>query len=207
MDRFELSDGKRHKFWEIATSANSVTVRYGRIGTEGQTLTKRLANADAAEREHHKLVNEKARKGYKAVPKAKGTAGAAKSPANHRGNRNKGPLDDDEHGARRLVDPKDKWVTIHSIALADDGRTFAGETGAFGVAAWDASGTLLWQRAVRPSGKKKDYTYETKVELVATSCSCSAGSRRSRSSTRGPEKRRRSIQRKACATWRSRAID
>lgn len=67
---------------------------------------------------------------------------------------------------RRLVDPKDKWQAIQSLAIADDGRTFAGENGAYGVAAWDANGKLLWQRAVRPRPKKPSYEHSVHVALA-----------------------------------------
>jgi hypothetical protein len=70
-------------------------------------------------------------------------------------------------GQRRLVDRKDKWAAIQSLALADDGRIFAGESGRFGVAAWDANGKLLWQRVVRPSKKKApDYMYSVHIALA-----------------------------------------
>lgn len=69
-------------------------------------------------------------------------------------------------GQRRLVDPKDKWVAIQSLVLADDGRAFAGENGRFGVAAWDANGKLLWQRAIRPTKKKPNYEYAVHLALA-----------------------------------------
>jgi hypothetical protein len=39
MRRFELSDGSSNKFWEVeyVDSSDSFTVRWGRIGTNGQT--------------------------------------------------------------------------------------------------------------------------------------------------------------------------
>ena len=40
MRRFELVEGTASKFWEIAVEGVSTTVRYGRIGTTGQTQTK-----------------------------------------------------------------------------------------------------------------------------------------------------------------------
>lgn len=68
-------------------------------------------------------------------------------------------------GQRRLVDPKDKWEAVASIAIAEDGRIFAGENGRHGVAAWDAGGKLLWQRSIRPQPKKADYLLSVKVVL------------------------------------------
>ena len=64
MRRFELSDGKCHKYWEVASEGTSVTVRFGRIGTAGQTQTKSLADEAKARAELSKLVKEKTKKGY-----------------------------------------------------------------------------------------------------------------------------------------------
>src|SRR5690606_32256499 len=47
--RFELSEGKSHKFWEVSLTGCDVTVRYGRIGAQGQTKTQSFANATAAQ--------------------------------------------------------------------------------------------------------------------------------------------------------------
>jgi len=65
--RFELSDGDSNKFWEVEVSGREVTVRYGRIGADGQTKTKSFADAAAAQREAGKLVAEKTEKGYAEV--------------------------------------------------------------------------------------------------------------------------------------------
>jgi DNA ligase 1 len=61
---FEFDDGKSQKFWEITHSATEVTVRYGRLGTAGQTKTKAFADAAAAARHCEKLIAEKTGKGY-----------------------------------------------------------------------------------------------------------------------------------------------
>jgi DNA ligase-1 len=61
---FELQDEKSSKFWEITTSGNDVTVRFGRIGTSGQTQTKSFGDADAAQKHADKLIAEKTEKGY-----------------------------------------------------------------------------------------------------------------------------------------------
>jgi uncharacterized protein (TIGR02996 family) len=62
--RFELSDGKSNKFWEIELDGESYTVCYGRIGTDGSSSTKKLASAAAAKKKHDALIAEKASKGY-----------------------------------------------------------------------------------------------------------------------------------------------
>jgi uncharacterized protein (TIGR02996 family) len=67
MPRYELSDGKSNKFWEIELADDQFTVRYGRIGTDGQTQVKTFANADKAQKEYDKMVAKKVKKGYQLV--------------------------------------------------------------------------------------------------------------------------------------------
>ncbi|MFO1514192.1 MAG: WGR domain-containing protein [Verrucomicrobiota bacterium] len=62
--RFEFVGGSSQKFWEISISNNSFTVRFGRIGTEGQSQTKSFADQERAAREAEKLIAEKVKKGY-----------------------------------------------------------------------------------------------------------------------------------------------
>lgn len=64
MRRFELIEGTSKKFWEILVEGVSVTTRYGRIGTAGQTTAKHEVSAAAAHKLHDKLVSEKTKKGY-----------------------------------------------------------------------------------------------------------------------------------------------
>jgi predicted DNA-binding WGR domain protein len=64
MRRFELIEGTSSKFWEVDLEGSSVTVRFGRIGTQGQTQTKTFSDAPAAKKEHDKLVKDKTGKGY-----------------------------------------------------------------------------------------------------------------------------------------------
>jgi predicted DNA-binding WGR domain protein len=61
---FEFIGGASRKFWEISISANSFTVRFGRIGTAGQSQTKTFADDAKARREANKLIAEKTKKGY-----------------------------------------------------------------------------------------------------------------------------------------------
>jgi predicted DNA-binding WGR domain protein len=73
MPRYEFSDGKSNKFWEIELEGTSFTTTYGRIGTNGQTSMKEYDSTDKAKKEYDKLIAEKVKKGYKLV-----AAGAAK---------------------------------------------------------------------------------------------------------------------------------
>jgi len=62
--RFEFLGGSSRKFWEVSVAGNSFTVRFGRIGTAGQSQTKSFADEDKATREAEKLIAEKVKKGY-----------------------------------------------------------------------------------------------------------------------------------------------
>jgi predicted DNA-binding WGR domain protein len=64
MQRFELSDGTASKFWEIEVHGHLLTVRFGRIGTEGQLQTKAFLSDTDAHAEFEKLIVQKTRKGY-----------------------------------------------------------------------------------------------------------------------------------------------
>ena len=75
-DRYEFNDGKSSKFWEIELSGSAYTVRYGRIGTNGQTKTKVFDSAAEAVAAADKVTKSKVKKGYApvaAVPKSGGT--------------------------------------------------------------------------------------------------------------------------------------
>src|SRR5262249_45462332 len=61
---FEFVEGKSSKFWEVAVSGNEMTVRYGRIGTQGQSKTKTFADGPAASAAAAKLIEEKTGDGY-----------------------------------------------------------------------------------------------------------------------------------------------
>lgn len=64
---FEFKDAKSSKFWEIETTGQTVTVRYGKIGTEGQTQVKEFGTAAEAADHAAKITAEKVKKGYKAA--------------------------------------------------------------------------------------------------------------------------------------------
>ena len=64
MIRLECRDAQHDKFWEASVSGSTLTVRFGRIGTDGQIKAKKLASADAAKNELEKLIREKLGKGY-----------------------------------------------------------------------------------------------------------------------------------------------
>lgn len=64
LKRFEFIEGGSKKFWEIGQTGCDMTVRYGRIGTNGQTQTKTFPDEARTSREVQKLIAEKMKKGY-----------------------------------------------------------------------------------------------------------------------------------------------
>ena len=65
--RFEFVGGSSDKFWELTVRGNEVIVRFGRIGTGGQTQTKSFPDGATAARHAEKLVRAKTKKGYQEV--------------------------------------------------------------------------------------------------------------------------------------------
>ncbi|MBW4718482.1 DUF4132 domain-containing protein [Saccharothrix obliqua] len=72
MRRWELVAATSAKFWEVDRAGAVVTVRFGRLGTGGQTKSRELPTEAAATAHVTKLIAEKERKGY-----AETTSGAA----------------------------------------------------------------------------------------------------------------------------------
>ena len=64
MDRYELVEGSSSKFWEVEVSGADLTVRFGRIGTAGQSKTKDMGSAAAAEKDPEELAREIAQTGH-----------------------------------------------------------------------------------------------------------------------------------------------
>ncbi|HLF94878.1 MAG TPA: WGR domain-containing protein, partial [Planctomycetota bacterium] len=62
---FECFEDGSSKFWEVSVAGNTMTVRFGRIGTDGQERSKPFADEASARREAEALVREKLGKGYR----------------------------------------------------------------------------------------------------------------------------------------------
>ncbi len=61
---FEFVGGNSQKFWEVSVADATMTVRYGRIGSQGTTKVTTFADARAATDQMRKLIDEKTAKGY-----------------------------------------------------------------------------------------------------------------------------------------------
>ena len=62
---FEFISGISSKFWEITLCENEFTVRYGRIGTNGQKTTNSFSSPALAKDAAQKIIQQKITKGYK----------------------------------------------------------------------------------------------------------------------------------------------
>ena len=62
---FEYKDAKSKKFWEVSVSGKKVNIRYGKIGTDGQTSLKELGTPAEAKAHAEKQAAGKVKKGYK----------------------------------------------------------------------------------------------------------------------------------------------
>jgi DNA ligase 1 len=62
--RFEFVEGNSSKFWEVRRDGNDIVVRYGRIGTAGQSVRKPLKDTETTEQHVEKLIREKTGRGY-----------------------------------------------------------------------------------------------------------------------------------------------
>jgi len=67
MRRFEFVEGGSRKFWEVDLLGAALTVRFGRMGADGQSKTTTFPSADEATAEMAKLVREKTKKGYQEI--------------------------------------------------------------------------------------------------------------------------------------------
>jgi predicted DNA-binding WGR domain protein len=61
---FEFRQGNSQKFWEVWVRDNCQVVRFGRIGSKGQTLERQFPDHASADRDSQRLVREKLAKGY-----------------------------------------------------------------------------------------------------------------------------------------------
>ena len=68
--RFEFIGGGSNKFWEIAVNNAAVTVRFGRMGTNGQTCSTTFDDTAAAQKHSENLIRQKTGKGYREVGRA-----------------------------------------------------------------------------------------------------------------------------------------
>jgi predicted DNA-binding WGR domain protein len=64
---FHYTDGNSHKFWSATVEDCVTVVRFGRIGTSGQTVTKRFPSEADARKSCDDLVARKLKKGYAEV--------------------------------------------------------------------------------------------------------------------------------------------
>ena len=64
---FEFKDAHSSKFWEVSVAGSTVTARYGKIGTNGQTSVKELDSPEQAQEHATKQAAGKLKKGYQEI--------------------------------------------------------------------------------------------------------------------------------------------
>ena len=64
MQRYEFSDGKSNKFWQIEQQGSDLHIAWGKVGTAGQSQVKGFDSEAKAQAAKDKLVKEKTGKGY-----------------------------------------------------------------------------------------------------------------------------------------------
>jgi predicted DNA-binding WGR domain protein len=62
--RFEFVGGNSAKFWEVTVTRATVTICYGRLGSNGQAQTKTFGDGATAQKYADKLIQQKLGKGY-----------------------------------------------------------------------------------------------------------------------------------------------
>ena len=60
----ENESGTSAKFWEVTLASKTVSVRYGRIGTDGQVSVKEFATEEEAQKYADKKIADKLKDGY-----------------------------------------------------------------------------------------------------------------------------------------------
>ncbi|MZE77519.1 WGR domain-containing protein [Streptomyces sp. SID5475] len=120
MRRWEFADGKAAKFWEAGSAGAVVTVRYGRIGSQGRTQEKDCGSAEGAEAYLAKVTGEKERKGYVAVDGPGAPGGPASGAAGGRAGQRRGGAVARPAPRGRAVDPE--GTRSRGPRRADGGR-------------------------------------------------------------------------------------
>lgn len=63
-ERYLFTEAGSNKFWEVGARENKLVVRYGKVGSKGQTLVKTFPDQSRALVEKEKMIREKTAKGY-----------------------------------------------------------------------------------------------------------------------------------------------
>jgi predicted DNA-binding WGR domain protein len=61
---FEFVQGNSSKFWEVSQTDNTMTTRWGRIGSNGQSKAKAFLDQQSASEAVANLIEEKTGEGY-----------------------------------------------------------------------------------------------------------------------------------------------
>lgn len=161
------ASGRAEKFWELSVEATQLTIRFGKIGANGQTTVKSFKDSDTALREAEKLIAEKLRKGYSEVHSPPGAPSQVKP---SKGARQSAPTPREKvaawitnFGIHRAVDAEDN-VTNDPLSLGwnkdyvwtwwDTGD----ETGSYVESGYQSDNRFIssWFLGTKPHGNSKE---------------------------------------------------
>ena len=80
---YEYNENGSNKFWEISKSGSKITTRWGKIGANGNILTKDYG--DKVDIQYNKLIKSKLNKGYILSKNSKKSMKTLKKSVNHKG--------------------------------------------------------------------------------------------------------------------------
>jgi predicted DNA-binding WGR domain protein len=109
MPRYEVSDGVAHKFWEITLAGKTFSVRWGRLGTRGQSQVKRFDSEAIARSEYDKLVASKRWSAFAHLKTVRASVGVDFD--------NDTTKDADDRTIRRLKAQTTAAITLHRLNM------------------------------------------------------------------------------------------
>lgn len=97
---FEFQDEKSAKFWEVSQAGNVVRVRYGKLGTNGQSQEKSFLDEAKAINHVNKIIKEKIGKGYIEI-------------------NNKLSTSSEQENIMRNTNSRQRWTIYESMSIDD----------------------------------------------------------------------------------------
>jgi predicted DNA-binding WGR domain protein len=81
---FHCTEGGAHKFWRVRVEGNTQEIRFGRIGTAGQSLSKPFASPEESRTATDALIARKVARGYVEVTEEQAAQAEPKPAARRR---------------------------------------------------------------------------------------------------------------------------
>lgn len=115
----EYKDSSSEKFWEVSVKGKTLTTRWGKLDTQGQSKSKELESLKLAKAEAEKQAASKIKKGYKAVTVKKASA-KKKAPAKKLTAKEKTPVKKASAKKKSVFNPKEASESELMIVAQDE---------------------------------------------------------------------------------------